>query len=275
MKKLQGIELVKTAGLKFKIIQHDDVTAALRPLFIEHGIVQEVSITESRDLPGGTTELLVKVSWINADEPTDRRDVISVGHASSNYVKDGVMRRDDLGVGKALSYAVKMAQLKNFALLSGDEDLEQEQAKPAAKQETMASTDEVERVMNQLASATTPAEFSLAADACASIAGRITSEQTGLMGKAWKAAKDRTSNGTPNQPLPAELGEAPAQKVDPSVFADLQIEYSKVRSQQELSAVRQKAGPLAKTMSPAQRQIMKETDDSIVRLLAAQQDAAR
>jgi hypothetical protein len=128
MKELQGIELVRAQGLKFDIIKHDDVTRALRPLYLKYGIIQRVSVQGSRQLEGGTTELEVAVTWINVDEPADQLFVLSVGHSSSNYVdkSTGVMKRDDLGVGKALSYAVKMAQLKNFALLSGDEDLEQQ-----------------------------------------------------------------------------------------------------------------------------------------------------
>lgn len=286
MKELQGVELVKTSGLNFKIIPHDDVTSALRPLYIKHGIDQEVSILESRQLEGGCTELLVEVQWVNVDEPADLKRVVSIGHATSTQ-KDkatGLMKRDDLGVGKALSYAVKMAQLKNFALLSGDGDLEQEQAQPP-KQVAVA---EVERVLNRLSTAQTPEQFKVAAEEAAAIAGGVTKEQSELMSKAWSAAKERVSKPIEqqSQPLPESLGGQPDTRstyekvtgevhLDPNLTAELQLHYSRVRTVGELSDIRKRAKSLMDKMSPAQKQLLKEADDKANKLLQMQQEAAR
>jgi hypothetical protein len=282
MKELPGVELVNKPGMKFKIIQHDDVTEALRPLYLKHGILQSVSVASSRQLDGGTTELEVIVRWTNIDEPTEMVTVTSYGHASP--AKQGPeMRRDDLGVGKALSYAVKMAQLKNFALLSGDGDLETESAKEPPK---AASVEQIETAMNALASATTPAEFQAAAGLAASLTG-LTAEQKGIMGNAWKAAKDRTSKPVAEQsaPLPESLGGNPNPStyekitgnthMDPSLVADLMLEYSKVRTRGEFSVLRKKVSGLMAQFSDAQKQILKEKDDAASNRLKAQEEASQ
>jgi hypothetical protein len=293
MKELQGVELVRAQGLKFKIIQHDDVTAALRPLYLKHGIDQEVSVMESRQLEGGTTELLVRVAWINIDDPVDQKCVLGIGHATSHADKaTGHLRRDDLGVGKALSYAVKMAQLKNFALLSGDEDLETAGAKQPEKQAEPSNAETIERVMNMLASVETPAQFKVAANACSELTG-LSAEQNKLMGAAWKAAKDRSENPQKSAPLPKELGEEeerPAQREQstaekitgqPGVglsaheMQELQRGYSNVRDEQLLARVNADVQKVLKQASPAQKQLLKESYESAVKLLRMQQEASR
>jgi hypothetical protein len=276
MEDLQGVELVKTQGLKFKIIQHDDVTSALRPLYLKHGIDQEVSVMESKQLEGGTTELKVKIVWVNIDDPTDSKAVFSYGHATSHADKQtGHLRRDDLGVGKALSYAVKMAQLKNFALLSGDSDLETESAKDSKPVE-MVPAAEVERVMNLLAAALTPQAFKLAAEEAALISGRITPEQTRVMGHAWTAAKARVSAPVEQQsaPLPESLGGASAPDASGEA-ALLALAYSRVRTRAEFSQVRKDVSGMYSKLNPAQKEWLKEKDTAAEKLLLAQEEAAR
>ncbi len=280
MKELDAIALVEAKGLKFKIIAHDDVTSALRPLYLKHGIDQEVSVQESRQLDGGTTELLVLVQWVNVDKPDDRKAVLSVGHSSP--ARQGPdMRRDDLGVGKALSYAVKMAQLKNFALLSGDEDLEHEAAKPA---KAMATNDEVEQAMNALAQATTPDQFKVAADASQALSPRCTQEQKLVLSNAWVAAKNRVQNGTPNQPLPESLGGEPKpaaatdEKRDDGLTAEemreLLAQYGNVRTKAEFGACRVKVSTFQKRATKGQWALLAEYDAKANKLLQMQQEAA-
>ncbi len=276
MRELQGIELVKAAGLGFQIIKHDDVTRALRPLYLKHGIVQTASVEQATQLEGGTTELIVEVRWTNIDEPSEFCAISTIGHATSN-AKDkatGLMKRDDLGVGKALSYAVKMAQLKCFSLLSGEDDLELDSAKETPRVEV--TNDKLEEAMNALAQATTPEQFKVAAEMAAKLSGGLTPEQSKVMGAAWKAARDRTSKPVEQQTqtLPESLSDPPGGLPTGEMQA-LQIEYSQVRTAEELSAVRAKAGPLAKSMSPAQREIMKRQDESVQKLLTMQREAAQ
>ncbi len=288
MLELEGIQLVKTKGLGFKIIQHDDVTEALRPLYLKHGIDQEVSVMESRQLEGGTTELLVEVQWVNVDEPADIKRVVSIGHSTSNQKSDGMMRRDDLGVGKALSYAVKMAQLKNFALLSGDEDLEQQQSKPERPAQ-MASTALVEDILNCLSACSTKEAFKEHAERAAAISDQLTPAQKQIMGAAWKAAKDRSEGKNGNQPLPESLGGEPrpaaatdekmtkeeAQGLTGGEMAELMSGYGNVRTETQLSDMRKRAGALYSRMTHAQKSLGKELDTKAQNLLQMQREAAQ
>lgn len=280
MSELTGVELVEAKGLKFKIIAHDDVTSALRPLYLKHGIDQEVSIVEARQLDGGTTELLVRVAWVNVDNPEDAKVVVSVGHSSP--AKQGPeMRRDDLGVGKALSYAVKMAQLKNFALLSGDEDLEHEQGKP---QKAMATKEDVEAAFQALAAATTKEAFNDAAHRAGALSERCTQEQKLVLSNAWVAAKKRVEEGATSAPLPEALGGEPQpvaatdEKRDEGLstgeFLALLAEYGNVRTKAEFGACRVKVAAAQKRATKAQWAELADRDAKANKLLQMQQEAA-
>lgn len=288
MKELQGVELVQAQGLKFKIIKHDDVTSALRPLYIKHGIVQEVTVLDSRQLEGGTTELHVGIRWVNVDKPEDFMAVTSVGHSTSHPRKDtGLMVRDDLGVGKALSYAVKMAQLKNFALLSGEEDLEQEQAKPAPK---FATDQEVEQALQALAGVRTPEDFRRVAEKVAALT--CSEEHKKILGPAWLAAKKLSETPAAEQsaPLPKELNGEPreqstAEKVmgvpgEGLTAGEMQQwmeRYKNIRDRKAFAEARVAVSTekIRERATKAQWAILAECDQSADRLLKMQQEAAQ
>ncbi len=105
-------------GMKYKIVSHDKVTALLRPLCVEAGILYYPlggSLKTKRD--GNTTEAEFIVRFVSIDNADDFVDVATFGHG---------VDQQDKGPGKAVSYGVKYALLKAFGLETGDDpDLEQ------------------------------------------------------------------------------------------------------------------------------------------------------
>ncbi len=117
----------KKAGKPFAYISHDAVTAHIRRSTIKHRIDISPSV-ESYVQNGNRTEILVKVSFINIDRPTD---------VSANMVLAYGNDFSDKGPGKAMSYAVKVITLKRFQLNSADDieadDIEHETEGAALK----------------------------------------------------------------------------------------------------------------------------------------------
>lgn len=263
---------------RYKFTPHDVVSGLLHDLFVKHGIDQEVSVLSAKRLDGSATlELEVEISWVNVDAPEERKTVRCYGHSTptGKTREGGFVAPDDLGVGKALSYAVKYAQLKNFTL-TGDStpDLEDED-KPAAA----ATTEEVERVLNALASATTQAAFNAAADMATAIADRVTQDQQKILGAAWKAATGRVKDREAYKEAQREAlgpsvsepsGSLPSEKCE-----SLLRSYKAVRTTEEFAAVRKLVGAALGGASPAQKQILKEADEAANKLLMAQKEAAQ
>lgn len=94
---------------------HDDVTDALRPAFNEHGILQTVSVVESTRDESGLLRVKVLIRWTCVEDDSFH-EVFSLGEV------DGKGRA--VQAGQAVSYAVKVAQLKNFMLDGGAPDPE-------------------------------------------------------------------------------------------------------------------------------------------------------
>jgi hypothetical protein len=100
----------------YEFTGHDDVTEALQDAFVKYGIAQSVSIVGcTREMDGMLLRLEVRIVW-TALEDGSQEDVISWGEAT---VKNKTGRPDGVEVGQALSYAVKVASLKNFMLVGG------------------------------------------------------------------------------------------------------------------------------------------------------------
>ena len=273
---------------KYAFTPHDDVTNLLHDQFVKHGIDQEVSIVGSARLEGSATlQLEVRLRWYNIDDPKDFKEVHSFGHSTPTGKAKGTdyIAPDDLGPGKALSYAVKIAQLKNFCLIGDGGDLEDDHGKPTAQKE-MARVDEVESAMNMLATATDLPAFEAAAKQAAAIADRITPEQSKVMADAWKAAKQRVSQPkSAGEPVPfnvpaLEQGESPSKPVEPSGYdadkmAGLMLAYKNVRTQEEFAACRKQVSAALKVCSPAQKQILAEHDSAASKMLQMQREAAQ
>jgi len=114
---------------KYHYTGHDDVTDALHDAFVEFGIDQEIILGEHGRREDKSYFVHIQIEWINVDNPEDKIVVKSYGEAMAT--RDRGQKGDDLQFGKAISYAVKVAQLKNFMLVGGGiADNEAEQPAP-------------------------------------------------------------------------------------------------------------------------------------------------
>lgn len=101
----------KQVNNQYRFVTHDSVTALVRGALLVHGIVATTSVTKHQQ-DGNRTEVDVRVEFINVDRPEDRVTVDAFGYG---------IDPQDKGPGKAVSYAVKYAYLKAFALETGDD----------------------------------------------------------------------------------------------------------------------------------------------------------
>lgn len=116
----------KTVNNQYRFVTHDAVTAKVRGAMIEHGIVATTDVVGHQQ-DGNRTEVDVRVRFVNVDSPEDAVEVNAFGYG---------IDPQDKGPGKAISYAVKYAYLKAFALETGDDperdSIDHEPAKPTA-----------------------------------------------------------------------------------------------------------------------------------------------
>lgn len=96
---------------QYRFASHDQVTAAIHPLLVKHGVVIIPSVKELNQ-DGNRTHVTLYCEFINQDVPTDRFWLLSHGFG---------VDASDKGPGKAVSYAYKYALLKVFALETGDD----------------------------------------------------------------------------------------------------------------------------------------------------------
>jgi len=101
----------KMVNGQYRFVSHDQVTAAIHPLLVKHGICVVTSI-KSFVQNGNRSEVTLTVQFINADNPTD--------YVNSEWLGYGI-DNSDKGPGKAVSYAFKYAILKTFVLETGDD----------------------------------------------------------------------------------------------------------------------------------------------------------
>ena len=114
--KVDYIQRERKSGMRYSIVSHDAVTAKVRPILHECGVVYyPVGIHHTQH--GNRTEVAMCVRFANVDHPEDHIDVPSLGYGIDD---------SDKGPGKAISYAVKYALLKTLGLETGDDpDLDQ------------------------------------------------------------------------------------------------------------------------------------------------------
>lgn len=101
----------KTVNGQYRFVTHDAVTSKVRDALCKHGIVSLVTV-ERHAQDGNRTEADIRVEFVNVDEPADRVTIQAFGYG---------IDPQDKGPGKAVSYAVKYAYLKAFALETGDD----------------------------------------------------------------------------------------------------------------------------------------------------------
>jgi hypothetical protein len=111
------VQKEKKAGMRYSIVSHDAVTAKVRPILHDCGVVYyPIGIHHTQH--GNRTEVAMCVRFANIDNPEDHIDVPSLGYGIDDQ---------DKGPGKAISYAVKYALLKTLGLETGDDpDIDQD-----------------------------------------------------------------------------------------------------------------------------------------------------
>lgn len=117
---------VKPAGMKYSIVRHDDVTAAVRPVLLKHGVLAPSTVVRwGRE--GFYTFAEVQVEFMNVDDPEDTLKVVSLGFGSDT-------NKVETEPGRAISYATKYCLLKALMLETG-EDADLPASKPRPGQE--------------------------------------------------------------------------------------------------------------------------------------------
>lgn len=101
----------KTVNGQYRYVSHDQVTAAIHPLLVKHGIVTVPTVEEFIQ-EGNRTIVKLLTTFVNIDNPQDQFTIRSLGYGIDS---------GDKGPGKAVSYAFKMACLKTFCLETGED----------------------------------------------------------------------------------------------------------------------------------------------------------
>lgn len=125
VRQVQKNARVRIGGGGYTAVTHDDVAALLHPQFVKHGVVATKDVvkceTVLRQLEGNRgpenryeTQVTVEVTYVNVDDSSDKFTVRSHGFCFEN--------NGDKAIGKAISYAVKYAHLKQFDLESCDNE---------------------------------------------------------------------------------------------------------------------------------------------------------
>ena len=96
---------------QYRFASHDQVSAAIHPLLVKHGIAILPSVEEITQ-EGNRTMVKLLMTFVNADNAQDC--------FASRFVGYGV-DSGDKGPGKAISYACKYGYLKTFCLETGDD----------------------------------------------------------------------------------------------------------------------------------------------------------
>mgnify|MGYP003641906134 CR=1 FL=1 len=129
---VQKDKAVSGGGANYKAVTHDQLVSVIRAALVKHGIVVEPKQTEGKFLvmrDMNATPQQVKmglysgwydVHFVNIDYPADKTCITVEAHANDN---------GDKAPGKALTYAVKSAMLKQFTLETGENDESREEVR--------------------------------------------------------------------------------------------------------------------------------------------------
>lgn len=101
----------KTVNGQYRFVSHDQVTSALHPMLVKHGIVVRPSVRKITQ-EGNRTVVELDVWFINPDMEAQSFCSCFIGYGIDT---------GDKGPGKAISYAYKYALLKTFCLETGDD----------------------------------------------------------------------------------------------------------------------------------------------------------
>jgi len=122
---IQKDKAVTGAGQNYKAVTHDQVVSAVRSSMVNHGIVIEPRQLSGkfiimRDINATPNPIKMglysgeyEVDFVNIDKPEERTTVKVHAHANDN---------GDKAPGKAMTYAVKTAVVKQFYFETGEDD---------------------------------------------------------------------------------------------------------------------------------------------------------
>lgn len=139
MGKVDYIQKEKKQGMQYNIVSHDAVTAKVRPVLVECGVIY-YPVASKRSQDGNRTEMDLTVRFCNIDDKDDYIDVVATGYGVDSQ---------DKGPGKAISYAVKYALLKALGLETGD-DPDEVQDERANHKPTPDARPEQVRIYNEI-----------------------------------------------------------------------------------------------------------------------------
>lgn len=122
MKEVGYVQKDRNVAGKYNAVSHDAVIAQVRPALLKHGVATSCSVISSsteyrekffKEKGAFRTQITLRVGFTNVDNPTDFLGVEFPGAAIDDQDKD---------IGKAISYALKYALLKNLMLETGDDE---------------------------------------------------------------------------------------------------------------------------------------------------------
>lgn len=101
----------KKVNNQYTFISHDQVSAAVHPMLVKHGVLIVPTVTKWQQ-DGNRTTVELELHIFSADNMQDRFTVSFIGFG---------IDAGDKGPGKAISYAYKYGLLKLFCLETGDD----------------------------------------------------------------------------------------------------------------------------------------------------------
>jgi len=141
---VQKDKAISGGGASYKAVTHDQLISVIRFSLVEHGIVVEPKQTSGdivvkRDLAAVPPVKMALYSgnydvfFVNMDKPEERTCVSVEAHAQDN---------GDKAPGKAMTYAVKTAILKQFLLETGEnEESRADDAQMIARRKSLTRAD--------------------------------------------------------------------------------------------------------------------------------------
>jgi hypothetical protein len=139
-KRLKGVEKAsRNTHQNYAYAGHEALNEAIRPLFVEHGIVQTIDCGDPEFHPGGVIAFGLTIRWFCADDPSSYI-AGTIPAAQSSTAKTGFVQAQQ--VGQAISYAVKNFQLKALMLTDSNEPgLDSQDQLQSDKRETPKTSD--------------------------------------------------------------------------------------------------------------------------------------
>lgn len=101
----------KKVNNQYTFISHDQVSAAVHPMLVKHGVVIAPTVSKWTQ-EGNRTSVDLEIHVFNVDDMSDSFKLSFFGYGIDS---------GDKGPGKAISYAYKYAMLKLFCLETGDD----------------------------------------------------------------------------------------------------------------------------------------------------------